>query len=232
MNHLLEALALLGWTPTEVCVPTEPLPPSDRPEVPDQRPVLAWGAKVSETFRDRVWWIADELTKLQGALFDANWLMACMAFETGEKFTADVRNPVSTATGLIQFMRDTILELTHTPAQLKAMTAAQKVTKGNAELKKLAAMTAEDQLRYVFRYFERAIKTRGAIRSIDDCYMAILWPAAVGKPSEHKLWVKGSSQYAVNAGLDKNKDSVVTKAEAASKVMEKLVKGLQTQYAA
>jgi len=193
---------------------------------------LAWGAKVSETFRDRVWWIADELTKLQGSLFDANWLMACMAFETGEKFTADVRNPVSTATGLIQFMRDTILELTHTPAQLKAMTSAQKITKGNAELKKLAAMTAEDQLRYVFRYFERAIKARGPIRSIDDCYMAILWPAAVGKPSEHTLWVKGSSQYAVNAGLDKNKDSVVTKAEAAAKVMEKLVKGLQSQYAA
>lgn len=194
--------------------------------------MLAWGAKVSSVFRDRVWWIADELTKQQGSLFDANWLMACMAFETGERFTADVRNPASTATGLIQFMRDTILALTHTPAQLKAMTSAQKVTKGNAELKKLAAMTAEDQLNYVYKYFRDMIKARGPIRSLDDCYMAILWPAGMGKPSEYKLWVKGTSQYAVNAGLDKNKDSVVTKAEAAAKVMEKLVKGLQPQYAA
>lgn len=194
--------------------------------------MLAWGAKVSSVFRDRVWWIADELTKQQGSLFDANWLMACMAFETGERFTADVRNPASTATGLIQFMRDTILALTHTSAQLKAMTSAQKVAKGNAELKKLAAMTAEDQLNYVYKYFRDMIKARGPIRSLDDCYMAILWPAGMGKPSEYKLWVKGTSQYAVNAGLDKNKDSVVTKAEAAAKVMEKLVKGLQPQYAA
>lgn len=222
MNHLLEALALLGWTPTECRVPdVGTLPPSDRPEVPGQRPVLAWGAKVSETFRDRVWWIADELTKLQGSLFDANWLMACMAFETGEKFTADVRNPVSTATGLIQFTSATATAMGTTTA-------------------KLAAMKTEDQLAYVHYYFagkpgtkwKGIIAERGPIRSLDDCYMAILWPAAVGKPSEYKLWVKGTSQYAVNAGLDKNKDSVVTKAEAAAKVMEKLVKGLQPQYAA
>lgn len=175
--------------------------------------MLAWGAKVSETFRDRVWWIGEELTRQQGSLFDVNNLMACMAFETGERFTAKVKNPVSSATGLIQFMDATAKDLGTTTA-------------------KLAAMTAEDQLNYVFKYFEKMIKARGPIRSLDDCYMAILWPNAIGKPSEYKLWVKGSSTYAVNSGLDKNKDSVVTKAEAAAKVMEKLVKGLQPEYAA
>ena len=181
--------------------------------MPGQRPLLCFGAKVSETFRDRVWWIADELTKLQGQLFDANWLMACMAFETGERFTANVKNPASSATGLIQFMNATARDLGTTTAAM-------------------AKMTAEDQLRYVFKYFEKMIKARGPIRSIDDCYMAILWPNGIGKPLEYKLWVKGSSTYAVNSGLDKNKDSVVTKAEAAAKVMEKLVKGLQPELAA
>lgn len=147
-------------------------------------------------------------------MFDANWLMACMAFETGESFSAKKKNPASSATGLIQFMEKTAREM------LGTTTAA------------LARMTDEDQLRYVFKYFEAMIKARGPIRSIDDCYMAILWPAGMGKPTEYKLWVKGSNTYAVNAGLDKNKDHVVTKAEAASKVTEKLVKGLQSDYAA
>lgn len=217
INLLLQALDRLGWKvpSAEPQVPATPVPVDERPEVGGQRPTLAWGQKVSETFRDRVWWIADELTKLQGgAMFDANWLMACMAFETGETFSAKKKNPASSATGLIQFMEKTAKDMFGTT------TAA------------LARMTDEDQLRYVFKYFEAMIKQRGPIRSIDDCYMAILWPAGMGKPSEHKLWVKGSSTYAVNAGLDKNKDSVVTKAEAASKVMEKLVKGLQPEYAA
>jgi hypothetical protein len=215
INKLLEALDLLGWSPTEIEVPEVVKPPlvEERPDVPDQRPTLAWGAKVSSVFRDRVWWIADELTKQQGSLFDANWLMSCMAFETGERFTADVKNPASSATGLIQFMDSTAKALKTTTA-------------------KLAKMTAEDQLNYVYKYFRDMIKAKGPIRSLDDCYMAILWPAGIGKPSEYKLWIKGSSQYAVNAGLDKNKDSVVTKAEAAAKVVEKLVKGLQSQYAA
>lgn len=174
---------------------------------------MAWGRKVSETFRDRVWWIGDELTRIQGSLFDVNWLMACMAFETGERFTASVKNPKSSATGLIQFMDATAKDLGTTTA-------------------KLAKMTAEDQLNYVFKYFEKMIKARGPIRSLEDCYMAILWPAAMGKPTEYKLWVKGSNTYAVNAGLDTNKDHVVTKAEAAAKVTEKLIKGLQPELAA
>jgi len=217
INLLLQALAQLGWKPTtEQPKPPEVLPPvvEERPEVPGQRPTLAWGAKVSEVFRDRVWWIADELTKIQGSLFDANWLMACMAFETGETFSAKKKNPASSATGLIQFMEKTARDMFGTTTA------------------KLAAMTDEDQLRYVFWYFEKMIKARGPIRSLDDCYMAILWPAGMGKPSEYRLWVKGSSTYAVNSGLDKNKDSVVTKAEAAAKVMEKLVKGLQPELAA
>ena len=217
INLLLSALGQLGWTPPQVNQPpvTTPAPPvvDERPEVGNQQPTLAWGAKVSETFRDRVWWIADELTRRQGSLFDANWLMACMAFETGERFTANVKNPKSSATGLIQFMRTTAIDLGTT-------------------VEKLAKMTAEDQLNYVFKYFDKMIKAKGPIRSIDDCYMAILWPAGIGKPMEYKLWVKGSSTFTVNAGLDMNKDSVITKAEAAAKVMEKLVKGLQPQLAA
>lgn len=184
--------------------PAKPGPSSP----PPVERVLAWGAKVSPVFRDRVWWIAEALSKLQGRLFDANWLMACMAFETGRRFTANVKNPNSSATGLIQFMRATAIGLGTT-------------------VEDLARMTAEDQLNYVYKYFEARIKERGPIGSLDDCYMAILNPVAMGKSSETAMWVKGSSPYAVNAGLDTNRDNKITKAEAAAKVAALLAEGLR-----
>lgn len=207
---MTEALTLLGSTPTQ----THPPKPSES-EGPAATPPLAWGKEIrrihgerdGQIFMDRIYWTAWKLTQEQGALFDANWLMACMAFETGRKFSANVRNPRSTATGLIQFMEATAKELGTTTA-------------------KLAAMKTIDQINYVYRYFSQKIKERGPIRSLEDCYMAILWPAAVGKASEYPLFIKGSSSYAVNAGLDRNKDSKVTKAEAAFKVQEQLVLGM------
>lgn len=91
----------------------------------------------------------------------------------------------------------------------------------------LARMTAEDQLNYVFKYFQARIKERGPIRSLEDCYMAILWPAAMGQPSETPLWVKGTQAFAVNSGLDKNRDHKVTKAEAAAHVAALMAEGMQ-----
>ena len=206
----MEALTLLG-SPTPTPTPTTPSESG-----PAATPPLAWGKEIrrihgerdGQIFMDRIYWTAWKLTQEQGALFDANWLMACMAFETGRKFSANVRNPRSTATGLIQFMEATAKELGTTTT-------------------KLAAMKTIDQINYVYRYFSQKIKERGPIRSLEDCYMAILWPAGVGKASEYPLFIKGTSSYAVNAGLDKNKDSRVTKAEAAFKVQEQLVEGMK-----
>src|SRR5690349_113325 len=61
-------------------------------------PGLCWGAKVSADFRASVLWIEEQ------GVVKADWLMACMAFETGLTFSPSVRNPASSATGLIQFM--------------------------------------------------------------------------------------------------------------------------------
>lgn len=178
------------------------------PAVAAGRPPLAWGQKVSKTFRDRVWWIADTLTAAQGAIFDANNLMACMAWESGETFSASVKNMAgSGATGLIQFM----------PATAKGL---------GTTTSRLAQMTAEDQLNFVYKYFVQTIKARGPVVSLEDVYMAILLPSAVGKPNSHPLFT-GSVAYRQNSGLDIDKDGKVTKFEAAAKVREKLEKGLK-----
>jgi len=197
-EKLREALALADALPSAP-VAAVVIPPVEKQ--PTAAAPLAWGAKVSPLFRERV--------RLTGADFgfDPNWLMACMAFETGRTFSPSKKNPRSTATGLIQFMAATAKGLGTTTA-------------------KLAAMTAEKQLDYVWLYFRDRIKERGPITRLSDCYMAILNPVAMGKPDSFVMWVKGSAAYAVNAGLDSDKDHQITKAEAAAKVHALLAEGL------
>lgn len=167
----------------------------------DNRP-LAFGARVSPAFRARL----RELVRNLGWTDEhADWLMACMAFETGETFSPSIRNPSSTATGLIQFM---------------AATARQLGTTTTA----LAGMSAEQQLAYVEAYL-RPYANR--IRSLEDLYMSILWPRGIGQALNWALWASGTQAYAVNRGLDLNRDGRVTKREATAKVRALLAKGMQ-----
>jgi Transglycosylase SLT domain len=169
--------------------------------------MLAWGKKVTAGFSKRVTEIAASLGT------DPSFLMACMAFESGESFSASVKNAAgSGAVGLIQFMPST--------AQALGTTTA-----------KLAAMSAVSQLDFVEKYFH---PSKGKLKSLEDVYMAILWPAAVGKPLSFVLFSKSDTKhpkrYIQNAGLDFDKDGVVTKAEAADKVRKKLEKGMKPGF--
>jgi hypothetical protein len=79
----------------------------------------------------------------------------------------------------------------------------------------LAKLTAVGQLNWVERYF---MTNAHRINGLDDMYMAILWPKAVGKAPDHVLWRKGLPAYVANRGLDLNRDGAVTKREASAKV--------------
>ncbi|HEV2123198.1 MAG TPA: lytic transglycosylase [Chloroflexota bacterium] len=163
---------------------------------------MAWGAKVSPTFRERVRWIANTLK------LDANDLMTCMAWESGRTFSPSKKNLAgSGATGLIQFMPATARGLGTTTAQL-------------------AKMTAEDQLNFVYKYFR---PWDGKLKNLSDTYMAILWPKAVGQPEHYVLWDKAKmpTTFRQNAGLDLNKDGRVTKAECSAKLYAMKAEGLK-----
>lgn len=165
---------------------------------------IAWGAKVSPVFKERVLWIADEL----GCSPDD--LMACMHWESGGTFKPDIKNAAgSGATGLIQFMPSTARSLGTTTD-------------------KLARMTAEDQLNYVYKYFQ---PYAGRLKNLGDLYMAILWPKGVGKPDHYVLWdrKKMPTTFRQNAGLDVNRDGLVTRAECIVKVTERLARGLRPE---
>lgn len=170
--------------------------------------MIAWGAKVSRTFLDRVRWIVDDLEMGANEADGMCNLMVCISWETGRKFSPSIKNAAgSGATGLIQFM----------PAVAKALGTTPE---------KLAKMTPEDQLNYVWKYFE---PYKGKLKTLSDMYMAILWPAAVGKPETYVLWEKGSkpTTYRQNAGLDVNKDGAIIKAEATAKLTAMLAEGMK-----
>lgn len=164
-------------------------------------PQIAWGAKVSAAFKVKLIEIAENIG------VDPNYLISAMAFETGETFSPSIKNR-NGATGLIQFLPDTAVELGTSTADL-------------------AAMTAADQMDYVEKYFN---SYKNTLETIEDVYMAILWPAAIGKANSWVLFSKPSAQYDRNSGLDTDKDGAVTKEEAAVMVKAKLLKGRGAGY--
>lgn len=163
---------------------------------------LAWGAHVSQAFRERVVAIAREI----GA--DPSQLMAVMYFES--VLNPAAVNSVSGASGLIQFMPSTARGLGTTVEDIRRMPALE-------------------QLELVRRYF---LPYAGRVGDLASLYMAVLYPAAIGRADDDTLFAQGSAAYRDNAALDVNGDGRVTKAEATSFVFKRLVQGMRPENAA
>jgi hypothetical protein len=162
--------------------------------------LLAWGQKISPRFALKIMRICNEF---QWPVEYADWLMACIAFETAETFRADIKNGAgSGAIGLIQFMPATIARLGYAYREIELMTPEEQV----------------DVVRLYFQPYHARIK------SLSDMYMAILLPKYIGKADSSVLFSRGVA-YRQNAGLDKNNDGQITKGEASAKVRDKLNKG-------
>lgn len=114
--------------------------------------------------------------------------------------------------GLLQFIAPTAISLGTTLAAL-------------------AKMSFIEQMDYVEKYL-RPYKSK--MKSIDDVYMAILWPKAVGKPDDYVLFdstnTKQYKAFIQNKGLDINKDGKIIKAEVCKKIRKMLDKGLSPEF--
>lgn len=166
---------------------------SAEPETPSNG-TLVWGARVEQDFRNKVRKIAKELG------FDPNWIMAVMAFETGRSFSPSKKNPApgASATGLIQFVESTAAGI-------------------GTSTRELSRMSAVEQLDYVKKYYE---PYKSKVKNLGDAYMAVLWPRGIGKPDSYVLWTQAGTprEYNANSGLDTNKNGIITRAEAVSRV--------------
>jgi len=177
-------------------------PPAPEPELIR----IPWGQyaidKHGKEFMGGVLWIQAEIG------LRAELLTPCMYFES--KIDHKARNPYSSASGLIQFMSYTAENL-------------------GTSINYIRSLDALGQLTWVYYYF-KDFADRGYDLSqwdLADTYMAILWPAGIGKPMDHAIFTEGKGNaYAVNRGLDANKDGFVTKGEAARRVLQDAEDGL------
>ena len=93
--------------------------------------------------------------------------------------------------------------------------------------KALKDMTAEQQLDFVEKYFQEFPD----LESLEDVYMAIFMPLAIGKSSEFILIDREEKpiDYEQNKILDIDNDGKITKGEATTEVTEMLHLGLKRE---
>jgi hypothetical protein len=176
--------------------PDEAAPASESaPTTPARAPagIVPGVEKLSQPFRTKADSIADRL----GANRDD--FLRVMHFETGGEMSPATTNRAgSGATGLIQFTPETAKRLGTTTEAL-------------------AKMSPEQQLDYVEKYLE---PHKGKIGNLKDLYMAVLYPAAIGKSEDTVLFSpdKTPAAYRQNAGLDSANKGYVTVGDAVAAV--------------
>ena len=152
----------------------------------------------------------EKLIDISGKLkVNPDWLMLTFYIETAaakhKAINHRIQNSID-ATGLIQFMPATARNLGTTTTALKNMT--------NVE-----------QLNWVLKYLS---PYKGKMNSYVDTYLAVFFPAAIGKPDNWVVQTSGLSAAkiaAANPGYDVNKDGKITVGEIKGKISLFIPKG-------
>lgn len=156
-----------------------------------------WGKAIEKAGGEEFLKAVEQMS--QRLKIDPNKLLNVMAFES--KLRPDIKNPNSSATGLIQFMDSTATGLSTTTDKLKGMNAIA-------------------QLEYVEKYFAQ-------FRSLADSQEALYTAVLAGRPVSNPgsvLFTKDSKKtgaaYKANAALDADKSGTITAAEATANVFK------------
>lgn len=129
---------------------------------------------------------------------DTNAIAGVISLESG--FNPAAVNPISNATGLIQFM----------PSTAKAL---------GTTVEALRQMSDVDQLEYVEKYFRTFV---GKLATRGDYYLAVFMPKFVGKPDTDVISTKGQKVYDQNSVLDADKDGVLTVGDVRLKLLNRI----------
>jgi hypothetical protein len=136
-------------------------------------------------------------------------LLCCMANETGATFDPGLVNSIG-ATGLIQFMPTTAKGIGTTTDALKELSRV-------------------DQLDWALKFFQSMrLNTKAPTPKLQDLYLCIFWPAAVGKPDSYIIAPAGSNVANQNKSLQ-SADGSITAASvgaAAAKWMSTIQQAL------
>lgn len=135
-----------------------------------------------------------------------NWLMAVMELETAGTFNPAITNKLG-YTGLIQFGSAAAKDIGTTTAYLRGLSGFQ-------------------QLEYVEKYLSRY---KGKMNSLEDTYLAVFFPAAIGKAQGWVLQTSRLSPERIakwNPLFDVDKDNAIQVWE----IKQKLVQRIPNEY--
>ncbi|WAF95612.1 peptidoglycan DD-metalloendopeptidase family protein [Aeromonas sp. BC14] len=161
-----------------------------------KRVLELYGFQIGEAFRNKVIKVGEELG------IDPNYIMACIALETGTKFDPSIKNPYSSATGLIQLMRARAKELGTT-------------------VEELAKMDHVEQMDYIKMYFVRMADMFGVPTnrwSLEDVYLSIFAPSAIAIDGNAPVYTSPSESYNRNKFHDLDGDGKIMKSEIANNI--------------
>lgn len=152
---------------------------------------------------------------------DPNDLMGIINLETRGTFSPSEKNPISGATGLIQFLPDVTKE------EIKNGIPQDMVKRVGKRISELEKMSAEEQLDYVEKYLKSHIKEKKIKDKIDGAtlYSIVFWPKAANKDDSYIIAKQGSRVYEQNPLLDKDKNpksenNTITKRDLGERLKE------------
>lgn len=173
-------------------------------QLPDLK--CAWSTKVEDEF---IGILTDWVNQRGYALEVVDYVMSVMAFETGRTFSPSIQNQGgSNAFGLLQFMRPAATDLGFTLDEIKSMGQIEQLQK------------------CVLPYFDMRAKRR-PMKNLEDFYLAVLYPALVGKGMDEILFSEGSVGYRQNRGLDRDNDGHIYVAEIADTIYNVYYEGMK-----
>lgn len=132
-----------------------------------------------------------------------DWLMTVMFLESS--LNSQAVNPTTKAVGLIQIMPKYLASYGTTSAAMMSMSNV-------------------DQMEIVYKYLS---PFKGRMTSLTDCYLAIFFPAAIGKTNDYVLQTSSLSAGLIasqNKRYDINGDGKITKGEIAQMLGEEVQK--------
>jgi hypothetical protein len=142
---------------------------------------------------------------------EPDYLATVIAFESGGTFDSAVRNPLSACVGLIQFCG---------PAAIAAASrAGHSMSKGDAQ-SWLAAMTPEEQLLHVVRYFLVRSKGKRDL-TLEQTYLLVFAPAHAFKDLGAAAYSRGTREYTQNEKMDLDNDGRITVGDISKKIRSK-----------